>query len=53
MTAQDIPVTVPDLLARVTQATGNIAKHRAAMASIATKAMPPQQQPSGKGGEQQ
>jgi ABC-type nitrate/sulfonate/bicarbonate transport system substrate-binding protein len=35
MTTSQPPVTVPDLLAKVKQATGNIDKHREAMAKVA------------------
>lgn len=46
MTTSQPPATVPDLLSRVTKATSNIAKHRAAMAQVAAdaaaaKATPP------------
>jgi len=48
MPLTDPPVTVTDLLGRVTQVTGNIARHRAAMAEVARIAkanntMPPAQ----------
>lgn len=45
MTTSQPPVNVPDLLARVTQATGNIAKHREAMAKVAADAAAARPQP--------
>lgn len=38
MTTSQPPASVPDLLARVTLATGNIQKHRDAMAKVAADA---------------
>lgn len=46
MTVNQPPATVPDLLAKVTEATGNIQKHRDAMAKVAADAAAGKQQPS-------
>jgi hypothetical protein len=45
VTTSQPPVTVPDLLARVTEATGNIARHRDAMAKVAADARANQPNP--------
>lgn len=45
MAPEPPPANVKDLLARVTTATGNIAKHREAMAQVAADAAAKRSQP--------
>lgn len=49
MTTSQPPTTVGDLIARVTEHTGNIQKHRDAMTKVAANARTTVPQPPGKG----
>lgn len=51
MAATPVPTTVASLLAKVTEVTGNIAKHRAAMADVAAQAAQAHQQQAQSGGD--
>lgn len=47
----NVPTTIKELVAKVTQSTANIAKHRAAMADVATqiRQSPPSATPAQEG----